>query len=679
MNSAFQFLSDTVRLRAQQIPEKRVFTFLNDGEDDQVSVTYAELDRQARSIAAWLQAEGMVGQRVLLLYQPGLDFIAAFYGCLYAGAIAVPSYPPDPTRLARTLPRVRAIVEDCGAAMVLTTSTLLGMAEALRAQAPDLSAKRWAASDVIAGGDGAAWIEAAVGPDDPAILQYTSGSTAVPKGVVVSHRAALVNMQMMKEAYGLDEQTRILAWVPFYHDMGLLGCIVLTPILGGSSVLMAPLSFLRRPLRWLRAIHKHRITMSLSPNFALDLCVSKSKPKELSGLDLSSWKALLIGAEPVRSETLRRFVQTFEPYGFRAGSLFPSYGLAEAVLYVSGGGGGEGYRVAWFAREALEQARLQACAAGAEGARALVSCGRPSAGQRIEIVDPDSGARCPPDRLGEIWVAGPNLAQGYWQRPEELAAMFEARLAEAGATTFLRTGDLGFLHEGELYVAGRLKDLIILRGRNLYPQDIELAVEQCHPRIRQSCTAAFPLEGADGEGLGIVAEVATGDLREDELRREQALDEVISAIVEAVAEAYEVEVSAVALIQAHSIPKTSSGKIQRKATRALLLQGQLPVQKLWQRPHGSSAGDYVEPRTPIEEAVSRVWKEVLGVDRVGVHDDFLALGGQSLLATQAVARLRELFGVDLPARTLFEARTVADLARIIDGLTDSTRMEEIAL
>jgi acyl-CoA synthetase (AMP-forming)/AMP-acid ligase II len=679
MNTTFTLVPATLRLRAHQKPHEKAFTYLLDGSDDEVSLTYAELDRQARAIASRLQAEGMAGQRVLLLYVPGLEFIAALYGCLYAGAIAVPAYAPDPSRLARTLPRLQAIVQDCDVKLVLTTSPLLSMADALLAHAPDLAAKRWAASDALAGGDGAAWVEPAAGANDVALLQYTSGSTAAPKGVVVSHRAALANLHMIGQAYRLDEQTCLSMWVPFYHDMGLIGGILLTPFLGGSIVFMSPMEFIRRPLRWLQTFRAHRATMSWITNFALDLCARKISPEERSGLDLSSWRTVVVGAEPVRHASLRRFVQTFEPVGFRPESLFPSYGLAEAVLLVSGGRVEDLYRVGWFCREALEQGRVVPCEATTKTAQPVVSCGRPVPGQRIEIVHPDTGARCPSGHIGEIWVAGPNVAQGYWKQPEELATMFQARLAEAGEETFLRTGDLGFMQGGELYVAGRLKDLIILRGRNVYPQDIEFTVEQCHPRVRPSCAAAFPIETAEGEALVIVAEVATQDLGEDPGRRQRVLEEVITVIVEAVSEAHEVEVFAVALIQARSLPKTSSGKIQRKATRAGLLQGKLPIEKRWDARQGSPAKSYVAPRTPTEEALSDLWKEVLGLHRVGVHDNFFVLGGQSLLAAEVAERLRPLFGVELSARTLFEAKTIADLAKIIEGLRDPSGMEEIAL
>lgn len=679
MVATFNLLSATLRLRAQQSPDEKAFTYLLDGADGERSVTYAELDRHARSIASWLQAEGMAGKRVLLLYVPGLDFIVALYGCLYAGAVAVPAYAPDPTRLARTLPRLRAIVQDCDVQLVLTTSPLVSMADALLAHAPDLAAKRWVASDSLTRGDGAAWVEPAAGADDVALLQYTSGSTSVPKGVVVSHRSALANLHMIREAYGLDEQTRLSMWVPFYHDMGLIGGILLTPFLGGSIVVMSPLEFIKRPLRWLRTFHTHRATMSWITNFALDLCARKIPPAELSGLDLSSCKTMVVGAEPVRQASLQRFVQAFEPYGFRPGSLFPSYGLAEAVLLVSGGRTEDRYRVRHFSQEALGQGRALPCEAEAKDAQAAVSCGMPVPGERIEVVDPETGARCPPGRIGEIWIAGPNVAQGYWKRREELGLTFQARLAETGEEAFLRTGDLGFLHEGELYIAARLKDLIILRGRNIYPQDIELTVEECHPRVRPSCTAAFAIDGAHGEALAIVAEVATGDLPEEPGRRQQALDEVIAAIVRSVGEAHEVEVSAVALIQARSIAKTSSGKIQRKAAREGLLKGELAFERRWEIPKSAAERDYLAPRTPTEEALSDLWKDVLGVQRVGVHDSFLAIGGQSILATEIVTRLRPLFGVELPQRALFEASTIAELAKIIEGLTDPSRMEEVEL
>jgi acyl-CoA synthetase (AMP-forming)/AMP-acid ligase II/acyl carrier protein len=679
MHTPFENLLHTLRSRAVQKPHDVVFTYLLDGSDGEVSVTYAELDRQARSIAARLQADGMAGRRVLLLYVPGLEFIAALYGCLYAGAIPVPAYPPDGTRLGRTLPRLRAIVQDCDAALVLTTPAILSMAEALFADAPDLAEKRWATSVTMSGGDGAGWREPEVNVDDIAFLQYTSGSTAVPKGVVVTHRAVLANLRMISQAYRLDENTCVAAWIPFYHDMGLIGTILLTPFLGGSSVLMAPMEFIKRPLRWLRAFHEHKATMSWAPNFALDYCVRKIPHEERKGLDLSSWSTLIVGAEPVRHDTLQRFARTFEPYGFRTESFVPSYGLAEVVLLASAGPVEGNYRVAWFCHEALEQGRVLPCDRNAKTARSLVGCGAPVVGERIEIVDPDTGTRCPPDRLGEIWIAGPNVAQGYWRRPEELGLTFQASLSDTGEGQFLRTGDLGFLHQGQLYIGGRLKDLIILRGRNIYPQDVELTVEQCHHRIRPSCTAAFTIEATESEELVVVAEVATQDLDRDGHRKQQALDAVIAAVVEAVGQEHEIPLFAVALIEARSIPKTSSGKIQRKITRAAFLNGDLLIERRWERSEPLPANDHLVPRTPTEEVLRDIWKEVLDLEHIGVHDNFFALGGQSVLATQVVARLHSVFGLELPAQTVFEAKTISDLARIIDGLNDPSRMEVIEL
>lgn len=679
MNTPFENLSHTLRSRAAQRPHEVVFIYLLDGNDGEVSVTYGELDRQARSIAVQLQADGMAGRRVLLLYVPGLEFIAALYGCLYAGAIPVPAYPPDATRLGRTLPRLRAIVQDCDAALVLTTSAILSMAEALFADAPDLAEKRWVASITMSGGDGDGWRELAVAADDIAFLQYTSGSTAVPKGVVVTHRAVLANLDMISQVYRLDEQTCVAAWIPFYHDMGLIGTILITPFLGGSSVLMAPMEFIQRPLRWLRAFHEHTATMSWVPNFALDYCVRKIPHEELTGLDLSSWRTSIVGAEPVRHDTLQRFARTFEPYGFRTESFVPSYGLAEVVLLASAGPPEGRYRVAWFCHEALEQGRVLPCDPDAKTARSLVGCGSPLMGERIEIVDPDTGTRCPPGRLGEIWIAGPHVAQGYWRRPEELGITFQAALSEAGEERFLRTGDLGFMHQAQLYIGGRLKDLIILRGRNIYPQDVELTVEQCHHRLRPSCTAAFTIEGAESEELVVVAEVTTQDLERDARRKQQALDAVIAAVVEGVGQEHEIGIFAVALIEARSIPKTSSGKIQRKVTRAAFLNGELLIERRWERSEPFSVNDALAPGTPTEEVLRDIWKEVLALHHVGVHDNFFALGGQSVLATQVVARLHSRFGFELPAQTVFEARTIADLAKLIDGLSDSRGMEVIEL
>jgi acyl-CoA synthetase (AMP-forming)/AMP-acid ligase II len=566
-------LVDLLRWRARHQPEKRIYTFLVDGETQEVHQTYKELDQRARAIGAQLQSLGAAGERALLLYPPGLEYIAGFFGCLYAGVIAVPAYPPDPARLNRTLPRLQAMVADAQATIALTTDQILSMAQFLFQQAPDLGSLRWFATDTIADDKGDDWQPPAVTDDALAFLQYTSGSTRMPRGVMLTHTNLLHNLGLISEAFQLRSEDLGVIWLPPYHDMGLIGGILQPVYWGVRCILMSPLAFLQRPLRWLQAVSRHKATISGGPNFAYDLCARKITPEQRASLDLSHWNVAFNGAEPVRSETMAQFAATFESCGFRHEAFYPCYGLAEATLMVSGNSRTVPPVIHTVRGAALEQNRVEVVSAEDKGARALVGCGQSLVGQRTLAVDPESLTPCPPERIGEIWVAGDSVAQGYWNRSEETEHTFRAHLAGTDEGPFLRTGDLGFIKEGELFVTGRLKDLIIVDGLNHYPQDIERTVEECHRAIRPGCSAAFSVDVKGREQVVIVAEVTA------KRAQGQALDgaEVIKEIRRAVSAQHDLRVHDVALLKARSVPKTSSGKIQRHACRAGYLDGTLDL------------------------------------------------------------------------------------------------------
>lgn len=576
------------RERAQQQPDQPAYTFLVDGENEEATFTYAQLDRRARAIAARLQATGVTdGQRALLLYQPGLDYVAAFMGCLYAGAVAVPAYPPDPFRMERTFPRFHAIVTDSTAAAVLTTSTILDLAGELFDEHPDLQPLQRLATDDIPDDAADAWRAPAVDGSTLAFLQYTSGSTAQPKGVMLTHDNLLANLAMIHQGFGMVPDDIGLIWLPPYHDMGLIGGILQPLYAGIPVVLMSPLDFLQRPLRWLRAVTRYRATVSGGPNFAYDLCARKVTDAQKATLDLSTWRVAFNGAEPVRRETLERFSRAFAPCGFRPEAFYPCYGLAEGTLIVSGGRRGQGARFARVKASALGAGQALPVADDDPEGQAVVGCGAALGEERILIVDPETRRPLPDGQVGEVWVSGPNVAVGYWNRPQETADTFHATpLGEADAVggspaqpaRFLRTGDLGFFLDGELFIAGRIKDLIIIDGQNHYPQDIELTVEQCHPALRPGCAAAFPITVDGEERLAVAVEVAR-NLRpaRDGQTTEDALDPeaLRAAIRRAVAAGHDLRVHAIALLKAGSIPKTSSGKIQRHACRQGFLAGTL--------------------------------------------------------------------------------------------------------
>jgi amino acid adenylation domain-containing protein len=562
---AVETLVELLRARSRDSAGDRGFTFLADGETEAGAIGFAELDARARAIAAALQDLGAAGERAVLLYPTSLEFIAAWFGCLYAGTIAIPVYPPQSSR---ALPRLRAIVEDARPRLVLTTAALQPRLLAACAEIPALPAAACVATDTLEAGLAERWREPAIDGGSIAFIQYTSGSTATPRGVLLSHRNLLHNSECIRQAFRQAPDSVVVSWLPLYHDMGLIGGVLQPLYVGGRCILMSPVAFLQQPSRWLRAVSRYRATTSGGPNFAYELCARKVPAPDREALDLSSWRLAFNGAEPVRAETLERFAAAFAPCGFRRESFYPCYGLAEATLFVAGGKGRP--VVERFAAAALAAGEARAPVDGDEPTRSLVGCGSAWLGQRLTVVDPKRGVERPPGRVGEVWLAGPSVAAGYWERPAESAATFGARLAQ-GKAGFLRTGDLGFLRDGELFVTGRLKDLIIVRGRNLYPQDIEATAEQSHPALRPGCGAAFAIDLDGEERLVLVLEV--------EPRAQPRLDvaQTAGAVRRAVAETHEVQAHEVVLVAAGAVPRTSSGKVQRGACRQAYLELSLPV------------------------------------------------------------------------------------------------------
>ena len=580
-------LIELLRRRALQQPEHRAYTYLVDGEIEAAHLTYAALDRQARAIGALIQSCSASGERALLLYPTGLEFIAAFFGCLYAGVIAVPLPPPNTAQPQRTLPRLLAITNDARPLVALTTSSILSKIERLFAQAPELQAMRWLVTDNVTSSPAREWQDPKASSATLALLQYTSGSTAVPKGVMVSHGNLLHNAAYLAQALELTTDSVSVTWLPAFHDMGLSNGIIQPIYTQGRCFLMSPQSFLQWPVRWLQAISRYQATVSGGPNFAYELCARRITPEQRETLDLSSWVAAYNGAEPVRAETLKRFAESFAPCGFRRSFFYPCYGLAEATLIVSGGLLRDEPIFCTTGVASLEKNRVVEDLEQQQNVRTFVGCGRAQINTEIVIVHPESLTRCAPDEVGEIWVSSPGVAQGYWNRPEETERTFRAYVADTGEGPFLRTEDLGFLKDGELFVTGRLKDLIIIGGRNLYPHDIEVTVEQSHPAIRPGCCAAFSVDGTDEERLIVTAEVERryqpadrtpqdGEARSyPKVRPRLDVEAVVRSIRRAVAEEHDVRVDTVVLLRTGRIPKTPSGKVQRRACRAGFLDGTL--------------------------------------------------------------------------------------------------------
>ncbi|QMS92029.1 amino acid adenylation domain-containing protein [Nostoc edaphicum CCNP1411] len=557
---------DILRDRSCNMPQTQAFTFLEDGENQELTLTYHELDRRSRAVATQLQALGLSGERAILLYPPGLDYLIAFFGCLYAGVVAVPAYPP---RNQRKTPRIQAISIDAQASVALTTTAMLPTLQSILTPQTKQGNFHWLTTDNIAPGIEDSWQQPAINGDTLAFLQYTSGSTGTPKGVMLSHGNLLHNAAVTYQMMEHSPSSKFVSWLPAYHDMGLIGGI-LQPLYGGfSCILMSPTSFLQRPYRWLQSISRYKGTTSGGPNFAYELCVQRITQEQKETLDLSSWSVAFNGAEPVRQETLEQFATTFAECGFHQQAFYPCYGMAEATLIVSGGSKTALAQVKTVEKSALSQNQIIEATAQSQDIQSFVSCGETIPQQQIVIVNPERLTRCSSDEVGEIWVSGLSVGQGYWNRTEETEQTFHAYLKDTKEGPFLRTGDLGFLENGELFITGRAKDLIIIRGRNLYPQDIELTAQGSHPSLRAGANAAFTLEVNNEERLVVVQEL--------EFRAKPDLAEVARAIRQAITEEHEVQVYAVVLIKPGSIPKTSSGKIQRRATRAQFQNGELNV------------------------------------------------------------------------------------------------------
>jgi acyl-CoA synthetase (AMP-forming)/AMP-acid ligase II len=571
-----QTLVDLLTWRARRQPDEIAYTFLLDGEDREAHLTYGELARRARALAVLIQTDSD-GQRVMLLYPPGLDYIVAFFGCLLAGAIPL-SMNPAELRSAAMAQALGQLVEDAGVLLVLTNALVFAKTGATRESLPKRLARlRWLLTDELDLSKAHAWAAPPVTAESTAYLQYTSGTTGAPKGVVLTHRNLLHNSAMISDAFGVTAGSVGVLWLPPYHDMGLVGGLVVPLFAGIRVVLLSPVAFLQRPHRWLRAITRYRATFSGGPNFGYDACVRKITGEQRSSLDLSCWKVAFTGAENVRSRTLADFGDAFAASGFRAEAFYPCYGLAEATLLVTGGDRGLGFRARRVQRDFAERHRVVAAppdASPASGTVTLIGCGRPRGTQKVVIVDPEHRTPCAPDVIGEVWVSGSSVAEGYWGRPHDSVETFGACLA-TGEGPFLRSGDLGFLDDGQLYITGRLKDLIIVRGRNLYPQDIEQTAASACSETRADLAAVFSVD-VDGEERVVVLLGI-----ERRFVRDFGASEHVEKIREAVAFHHGIGLHAVIFVRAENVPKTASGKIRRGECRSRFLSDALDPIGCW--------------------------------------------------------------------------------------------------
>ena len=650
MTDAFELprnLAHALQRRAASTPQRVALRFLADTPELGQVLSYRDLDLRARTIAAALQAEANLGDRAVLLFPSGPDYVAAFFGCLYAGVIAVPAYPPESARRHHQ-ERLLSIIEDAEPRLLLTSSDLREPLQALESAPPVLCVDTL---DPLGAGQ---WVAPDLRDDDIAFLQYTSGSTALPKGVQVSHGNLVANESLIRHGFGIDlnPDDVIVSWLPLYHDMGLIGGL-LQPIFSGvPCVLMSPAYFLARPLRWLEAISEYGGTISGGPDFAYRLCSERVSDSALQRLDLSRWRVAYSGSEPIRFDTLQRFAEKCAPCGFTRDSFMASYGLAEATLFVAGTARNQGIPSLRLDDAALAQNRAEA----GQGS-AVMSCGVSQPGHAVLIVEPSTLQAQDDNCVGEVWAAGPSIAHGYWRNPAASAETFVQR----DGRTWLRTGDLGFMRDGQLFITGRLKDLLIVRGHNLYPQDIEQVVEREVQGVRNGRVAAFAVDEGGEEGIGIAAEISRSVQK---ILPPQAL---IKAIRQAVAEACQQAPSVVVLLNPGALPKTSSGKLQRSACRARLADGSLDSYALFPSHEPAVAGECA-PASSLQATIAELWREQLQLDEVRGDDHFFLLGGNSIAATQVIARLRDTLGLELNLRLLFEAPTLAAFAAAVQNL-----------
>jgi acyl-CoA synthetase (AMP-forming)/AMP-acid ligase II/acyl carrier protein len=661
-----QTMVDLLQYRAKETGKNAGFRFLEQGEAVTQEWSYAELERRARAVAAELQELLERGDRVLLMFPDGLDYFAALFGCMFAETLAVPAHPPDPARLARTVPRLQAIAEDAGIAAVLTHSAMSG----IRDQLPkSIREAKWIHTDTIDPKQATRWSAPALRPDTIAYLQYTSGSTAAPKGVMVSHGNLLHQLADFDQGYDHQADSVTVTWLPPFHDLGLVYGFFLPLFIGSHSVSMPPLAFMQRPFRWLKAISDFRGTHAPAPNFAYDLCALKISETEREELDLHSWRVALNGAEPIRKQTEERFLDTFAPCGLRADTISHAFGMSEATAKVSSEHIGMANVFLPLDPEAYEQNEAKVLPPADPRARWVAGCGIMTGDTVIAIADPDTLQRLPDSFVGEIWITGATVAQGYFNNPEATETTFRAQLAGEGDRPYLRTGDLGFLRDGHLFITGRLKDMIIIRGQNHYPQDIEWTIGTRHPSLRPNCAAAFSVEVQGAERLVLVTEVYPD--------RVDSPESVFGALRQGIVE-HGLQAYSLLLIPPRQLPKTSSGKIARRKSKHLFETDRFQVIAQWtaevtatsNNPSTSALRERLN-NAPLRKHASiltahirQMTAALLGLDATDLDPDepLRELGLDSISAVELTEQVGRDAGVSLSTSTIFDYPTMRALA-----------------
>ncbi|MDZ7743387.1 MAG: AMP-binding protein [Bacteroidota bacterium] len=657
----FRDLIDLVLQQSGRYADKTAYVLLDDGTNESRRISFSDLEKDSLKVAAYLQNHYQKGDRCILLFPSGIDFIVALLGTLMAGLIAVPAYPP---RRNRNAERFWSILRDCDASAILASDG--NKRDLLRFFGED---ERLPVEHVFqiqeVSEHEPGWKKPGILPDDTAILQYTSGSTGEPRGVMVSHRNILNNFAVVSKSFGHDESLVGVNWLPNYHDMGLFGTTLQTLYRGGTSYIIPPQAFIKDPAAWLKSVSRYRAQTIGCPNFGLDYCCEKISEEDKQQIDLSSVRVFFCGAEPIHKQSLDRFRQEFSNCGFREEMFYPTYGLAEATLMVSGGDYRE--RPVYFSarQKAMEARNELELSAKDEAGKDIVACGFPWLGNEILVVDPENGNILKEGTIGEIWTSGPSVCKGYWKKEEATKAVFKARIAGSDKRQYLRTGDLGFIFEGQLYISGRRKDMIIIRGQNYYPQDIERIAESSHDAVRDYGTAAFAINKASEERLVIVAEI------ERTYMRHLQAPEIFTAIRESIAREFELQVYAIVLIKTGSLPRTTSGKIQHRASKLAFLDNELDILAVWEMDLAAEYDAISIELENLSEDDLRQWlihwlsrKVKIAPETIDPGRSMFSYGMDSIAAVELEREAREIFGIEWSLPDFLEDNRINHLAEI---------------
>jgi len=624
-------------------PNHVVFRFLQDGINENESFTYKQLETRSKALGATMQNLGNKGDRILLLFQPGLSYVASLYACFYSGFIAVPAYPP---RRSKGIDRIHTIINDSEATICLVSQQVYNDIKKNLQDDIILNKLQWIIYEEIADNEADSFNEINISANDVALLQYTSGSTGNPKGVMVTQLNLLYNSEYIRQSFGLNEKTVGVNWLPIYHDMGLIGGIMQVAFIGAVNIGMPPMAFLKNPLNWLKAIEKYGGTTAGGPNFSYDYCIQKITDDECKNLDLSSMTVFFCGAEPIRKSTYKKFTDKFTISKFKEQQLFSCYGMAETTLIVTGGNQIDKPKYLNIDTVALSENKIEILPEDSNASISLVGCGHTWMETQVEIVNPTTLQKANLNEIGEIWISGPTLATGYWNKPEETKRTFGGKLNTSNnSINYLRTGDLGFFYENELYITGRLKDLIIIRGVNHYPNDIEFTIQKSIPELRQNGGAVFSVTESEKESLVIVQELKRTAMRNSNF------DEILDNIRKVVAEEHEIDAFSIVLIRTGSVPITSSGKIQRQQTKYEYLSNKLSVVAQWTKQPQVIEGSSSSTSTiPTEKAIKEwliLWimrNQNFRRDEIDLNKNIMSYGIDSLSAVTLEAEISKQFG-----------------------------------